>query len=87
MFAFSSLLFRRSLSCGFVPRFVQILAVIILSSGSIASGGELRLGSPFCDHMVLQREKPVAIWGRADAGEPISVSFGGQSKTVTAGAD
>lgn len=87
MFAFSSLPFRRSLFCGSVPRFVQVLAATILSSGSIAAAEELRLGSPFCDHMVLQREKPVAIWGRADAGEPISVSFGDQSKRVTAGAD
>lgn len=24
---------------------------------------DFRLGSPLSDHMVLQREKPVAIWG------------------------
>lgn len=32
--------------------------------------------------MVLQREKPVAIWGTADAGEEITVTFAGQTKTA-----
>jgi len=37
--------------------------------------------------MVLQREKPVAVWGWADAGEPVTVSFAGQSKSAKADAD
>ncbi len=37
--------------------------------------------------MVLQREKPVAVWGWADAGETVIVDFGGQSKTGIADAD
>lgn len=49
--------------------------------------GEFRLGSPLSDHMVLQREKPVAIWGWADAGETVKVAFAGQSKTITADAE
>ncbi|MFT3788586.1 MAG: sialate O-acetylesterase [Tepidisphaeraceae bacterium] len=41
----------------------------------------------FSDHMVLQREKPVAVWGKADVGEVVTVTFAGQSKQATAGAD
>ena len=37
--------------------------------------------------MVLQREKPVAVWGWADAGESVTVSFAGQSRSATAGTD
>ena len=48
---------------------------------------ELKLATPFSDHMVLQREKPVAVWGWADAGETVTVSFAGQSKSATAGTD
>ncbi len=48
---------------------------------------EVQLASPFTSHMVLQRERLVPVWGTADAGEQISVEFGGQKKTVTAGAD
>ena len=37
--------------------------------------------------MVLQREKPVAIWGWADANETVTVEFNGQKKTTKASAN
>lgn len=37
--------------------------------------------------MVLQRDQRVPIWGTADAGEVVTVSFGRQKKSVTAGSD
>ena len=37
--------------------------------------------------MVLQRDLPVPVWGWADAGEKVSVSFAGQTKTANAGDD
>ncbi|OON67541.1 sialate O-acetylesterase [Hymenobacter sp. CRA2] len=37
--------------------------------------------------MVLQREKPVPIWGTAAPGEAVTVQFGGQQQRTTAGAD
>jgi sialate O-acetylesterase len=40
----------------------------------------------FQNGAVLQREKPVPVWGRADAGAKVTVSFGGQTKTTTADA-
>ena len=39
---------------------------------------------PFTDYAVLQREKPVPIWGTASVGEQITVEFNGQSKSDTA---
>jgi sialate O-acetylesterase len=48
---------------------------------------DFRLGSPFADHMVLQREKPIAVWGWSDAGESVTVAFAGQAKSATAGVD
>lgn len=44
----------------------------------------LKLASPFTDHMVLQREMPVPVWGEADPGAQITVEFAGRSKTATA---
>ena len=35
----------------------------------------IELGTLFCDNMVLQRGKPVKVWGWADRGEAISVEF------------
>ncbi len=35
-------------------------------------------------HMVLQRNQPLPIWGKADPGEVVTVTFKGQQKTTTA---
>ena len=37
--------------------------------------------------MVLQRDRAVPIWGKADPGEEVTVSFHGQSRKTTAGKD
>lgn len=39
----------------------------------------LKLGSPFTDHAVLQREKPVPIWGFAEPNAAVAVSFAGNT--------
>lgn len=41
----------------------------------------------FSDDGILQREQKVAVWGWADAGEKVEVSFSGQKKEVTTGGD
>src|SRR5688500_16439727 len=40
----------------------------------------------FSDNAVLQRDKPVPVWGTADAGEKVSVSFAGHTASTTADA-
>ena len=41
----------------------------------------------FRDHAVFQRDKPLPIWGRADVGEHVTVTFRGQTISTTATAD
>lgn len=41
----------------------------------------------FTNNAVLQREKPIPVWGKADPGEKVSVTFAGQTATTTAGDD
>ena len=43
---------------------------------------QLSVPSFFSDHMVLQREKPINIWGTANAGERISVTLGNAQKST-----
>ncbi len=43
-----------------------------------------RLAHVFQDNMVLQREKPVPVWGWADPGTDVEVDFAGQSKQAKA---
>ncbi|WP_166823227.1 sialate O-acetylesterase [Thalassoroseus pseudoceratinae] len=45
---------------------------------------EVKLAAIFSNHMVLQRDKPVPVWGWADAGAKVTVAFGDQKKSVTA---
>jgi len=40
----------------------------------------------FQSHIVLQRERPIAIWGWAAGGEEVTVSFGDERQTAQAAA-
>ncbi|MFM9081476.1 MAG: sialate O-acetylesterase [Opitutaceae bacterium] len=49
---------------------------------------ELRLGTPFQDHAVLQRDRPLPVWGWARPGEPVRVTLGaGEEVSTRAGVD
>lgn len=65
---------------------ILILAGLMLASLVALPAAELKLAALFADHLVLQRDKPVPVWGWADPGEKITVEFAGQSKTATADA-
>jgi sialate O-acetylesterase len=47
---------------------------------------DVKLPAIFSDHMVLQRDVEAPVWGWADAGEKVTVSFAGQNKSTTADA-
>lgn len=49
-----------------------------------AIGEGLCVSNVFQSNMVLQRDKPISIWGWAAPGEEITVSFGGHERTTTA---
>ena len=56
--------------------------IMMLCAG--AAQAELSMPTVFSDNMVLQRGKPVPIWGSADPDGSVSVSFAGQTKTTAA---
>lgn len=63
---------------------ILVLAGLLAASLATLRAADLKLAAVFSDHAVLQRDKPVAVWGWADPGERITVEFAGQKKTVTA---
>ena len=63
------------------PALILAVASTILASNVWA---EPTLDPMFGDHMVLQREMPVPIWGTAKPGEKVTVSFRAQKKETTA---
>jgi hypothetical protein len=62
------------------------LAVASLSAAASAQAAPT-LHPLFSDHAVLQRGRPIAIWGTAEPGERVKVSLGSASRDVTAGRD
>lgn len=52
-----------------------------------AIGKKLSVSNLFQSNMVLQRDKPMVIWGWAEAGEEVSVSIGGNTSSSTANDD
>lgn len=66
--------------------FALLLTVLLFCSASPA-GAEVTLPSIFGDRMVLQRDKPVKVWGWAQAGERVTVGFGDQSVAAQADAE
>ena len=59
-------------------------AVLVVSFLVAAAAADVKLPGVFGDHMVLQREMPVPVWGWADPAEQVTVTLGDQSKTATA---
>jgi sialate O-acetylesterase len=58
---------------------------------STAAHAELRLANVFTDHMVLQQQMPIRVWGWATPGQEVTVTLKGDSVDVvakaTSGAD
>lgn len=69
-------------------RFVRrslCLAMLAWLTGMPVAEANVRLPAVISNNMVLQKDIPLPIWGWADAGEDVSVTFGGS--TVAAKAD
>ncbi|MFL6332639.1 MAG: sialate O-acetylesterase [Pyrinomonadaceae bacterium] len=62
-----------------------LLALLLVSASAVRA--EVSLPDVLSDSMVLQRGVRVPVWGTASPGEAVTVSFAGQTKRTTAGAD
>ena len=63
---------------------LPVITLLLFAGQSIA---DLELGSPFGDHMVLQHDQPVKIWGWAEPGESVTVTLKQHSVSATAADD
>src|SRR5688500_1747710 len=66
---------------------VKPFIAILLLCVSVARAEELKVPAIIGNNMVLQQGVPVPVWGWANAGEQLTVTFRDQSKQATAGAD
>ncbi|MEQ2006498.1 MAG: sialate O-acetylesterase [Limisphaerales bacterium] len=70
---------------------MKLLPIAVVTSAfltlAVAARADVKLPAIFGDHMVLQRDTTVPIWGTATPGEEVTVSIAGQTVTAKAAAD
>ncbi|HEV7404627.1 MAG TPA: sialate O-acetylesterase [Chthoniobacteraceae bacterium] len=71
------------LSKSLTSLFVRSLALVAACS-ALPARADVKLPVIFGDHMVLQRDQKVPVWGWADEGEKVTVEFAGQKAEATA---
>jgi len=62
---------------------LRVVLVVGLLSGAMAKA-DVTLPKILSSHMVVQRDLPVHVWGWASAGEEVSVTFRGETRTTKA---
>ncbi|MHC4169424.1 MAG: sialate O-acetylesterase [Planctomycetota bacterium] len=67
--------------------FRVILVVLIVALAAGSASADVTLPAVFSDHMVLQHGRPLPVWGRAEAGEKVTVSIAGRSASGRAASD
>jgi sialate O-acetylesterase len=68
-------------------RLLAIASLLILATISSWAEADVKLPKVIDSHMVLQRERPLPIWGWADPGETVTVRLDGASVQTTADGD
>ena len=61
--------------------------VVLAPAVRAQTATNVRLPRLVADHMVLQRDRPVGVWGWADPGGRVTVRLAGASASATVGAD
>ena len=61
-------------------------AVVLACFAACLAHAAVKVPTLLADHMVIQREQPVHVWGKADPGEVVSASFRGETKASAADA-
>lgn len=75
--------------CVHACRAVVTASLFIVMFASLASPAlaEFSAAMVFSDHMVLQRDKPIRVWGEGDVGATVSVSIAGKSASAVVDKD
>src|SRR5438477_5974460 len=60
-------------------RIVTLAVALLLVTQCDRLNADVRLPKVFSDHMVLQRELPIAVFGWGEPGEKVSVAFNDQT--------
>ena len=77
-----------------MKRFLKVAGLAVMLAGAAATGAlaqsaptESLLADVFQDHAVLQRDRPIAVWGRAVPDSEVTVTLAGTTVPARADAD
>lgn len=59
---------------------------LLLALLAATAHADVRLAEVFGEHMVLQRDRPLRLWGQATPGQTLTVEFAGRKASAQAGA-
>jgi sialate O-acetylesterase len=65
-------------------RSITLATLVLVVAPDLRARAAVTLPALFADHMVVQREMPVPVWGRARAGERVTVELAGQRASTAA---
>ncbi|MFW6371243.1 MAG: sialate O-acetylesterase, partial [Bacteroidota bacterium] len=67
--------------------FLVVILTVFLSGCDKQPAGYIVLSNMFGDNMVLQRQKPVVVWGKASPNKKINIELAGNMASAVASAD
>lgn len=65
----------------------KTVLTLLLALLAACAHAEVRLANVFGEHMVLQRDRPLRLWGEATPGQTLTVEFAGRKADARVGAD
>jgi len=68
-------------------RLTPLLTLALALAGVCSAPADVVLSKLFGDHMVLQQNQPIRLWGEAEPGEQVTAELAGKSASAKAGAD
>jgi len=69
-----------------LSRSIFLTISLVAACAGITTAAPLKLHAIFTDHMVLQRDKPITVWGWAQPGKTVHVKFGEETAEAKAAA-
>ncbi len=62
-----------------IPRnsLLTVLAFLLSALPVLPASAQVQVADVFSNHMVLQRQMPIPVWGSASPGEPVTIRLGG----------
>ena len=65
-----------------VPTWASAITGVALTLAAATVQADVSLNNMFGDHMVLQQGIKNRVWGKADPGEAVTVTLGGQCSSI-----